>query len=218
MNTINSTMNQKSESRAKAYFILPVDFSSELVEEAACSMDRVAENYQVVLVVPDEDTFCISGLLLHADMIVKRDFAEKPAIGDVCIFLAASKDLVAKSALCLRIGFESNLAADFIENGNSVFMIKEKNYLTCREPKAYVRKIEKYEKDLAEYGVAFNTLPIKAKAVNTAGRGESKRRIITAADIKQAENNGTLSVSVNDIVTAVAKETAEKLNVEIIYR
>ena len=106
------------------------------------------------------------------------------------------------------------------EENNSVLnhMIKEKNYLTCREPKAYVRKIEKYEKDLAEYGVAFNTLPIKAKAVNTAGRGESKRRIITAADIKQAENNGTLSVSVNDIVTAVAKETAEKLNVEIIYR
>ncbi len=206
-----------------AYVVLPKDFSVDITDDAVQSMERLAKNYKVVLVVPDRCVCDISCLLAHADFIIKRSCVGIPAEGDVCVFISASRDLIVKSALCLKLGFESSFLIDFVEMGNSVFLLKEKNTFNSREPKAYKKKIEAYESTLAEFGVHFNCFPntnVKSQSpdsdkTNTFSRG---RKIITARDIKGIEPGENFYVTNEDIVTAVAKETADKFNINIICR
>lgn len=208
---------------ARAYFVLPEKISEDVVSETVRSMERLVGKYKIVLVVPDDEISNIADFICYADFIVKYCSIEKPAVGDICIFVSASKDLVVKAALCLRLGFESSLTIDFIESGNAVYMIKEKNYLTCREPKAYQKKIEAYERELTEFGVKFNCLPVmwedgRVKKFNNIEGISKNRRIITANDIEETRSGDSFYIATGDIVTSIAREKAEKLNVKIICR
>ena len=201
-----------------AYIIMPEAITGKAAEKAMQCMEKCKDSYKLYLVMPRESSLSGAQFAKLATKVMYRTDPMTPLKEDICIFVSASRSLIARAALCIKEGFESSAAIRFIENGSKLFIFRSEDEQTGCEPEAYLRRIRSYEKDLASYGVIFdmypecnNQLPLE----NGRHDWHHKRRVITAKEVERAGANGRLVVNPEDVFTDLAMERVNELNVAI---
>lgn len=204
----------------KAYFIFPKNWQSCDSSQYMPALKAAEGKYQRIIVLPEhsENEACFSSLGAHT-VAVYSDLCA-PAEGSVSIFPIPCRDLVIKTALCLSEDFEGSWVRKCIENGLRVYMRKEPEMFTGKEPAAYRKKILAYYQEVKSYGICFaeEEDPCKSisKRVNAETKARTKARFITTQDLRDVPPNGEFQIHDGDILTALAKEHVEKFSIRIV--
>lgn len=212
MNNKGAAFPSKVEDSKNVYVIMPEAICPIDMQKAETCLKQLKKNYKTTLVVSDKDFYNLETEKIEADRVMKRCDTNPDGVYAV-VFLSASRNLIVKTALCLGDCFESRIATDAIEKGQSVYMYKEKKELCDSAPLAYRKMIEGYERQLLSYGVSFDKLPYECLDES----GGKKRNIITADDIKKVSKGEKVFIYSGDIITEIAKEAAEDRNIELVY-
>lgn len=219
----------------KAYILMPENWRTQNQRQCVDIVKSLQGSYHTIAVLPDDDK-CPDDLY-DAGMcaVAKRSEVVFPMTEDFLTVLPiASRDLVVKTALCIQDCFETRWIGQCIAHGQPVFMRRESPMFTGREPAAYQRKIEAYYREAESFGICFDRLPTKcvitqqaapsgAPVVNpvfqatTASAPVGKKRIVTAKDLAEVENNGVLKLNRGDVVTALAAEHAANRGIRFEY-
>lgn len=197
---------------------------------------RTLENrreYRIFTVIPPSmaNDYYIKKLKECGDCgtILKQNEVSFEALPDsITVFPVVPRDLVVKTALCISDTFETKWIQNCMANGRKIVLIKSGlEPFTGKEPKAYVSRIQEYYKMIAEYGIEIKEAllteePACADPESTAGvlpqnrRTEAGQKVITEGDIDRFVQNHQIVLRPGDIITALAKEKALRLGIEII--
>lgn len=129
----------------------------------------------------------------------------------VTVLPAVSRDVLVKTALCISDTFENAWIAAGIEcGGRTVFLRSGLAKFSGKEPPAYVKQIMGYCRQVLEFGIE-----IKEADALAGMQFPPAKRVITAANIEHFADGGILCRQPGDIVTDLAKERAELLNIKI---
>ena len=140
----------------------------------------------------------------------------------VTVFPFPSRALVAKTALCLEDSFETRWIGRCFSQGQKVIMLQSgMEPFSGKEPKAYRTKIEQYIRTLTDFGIEFSDqLPAPQQRLEPAVRPEAerntKKRVITEADLASGLTDGKLVLHQGDIITMLAKEKAAEMGIQIV--
>lgn len=197
-------------------------------EEEYGTFFRNLENrreYQIFTVIPPSmaNDYYIKKLKECGDCgtILKQNEVSFEALPDsLTVFPVFPRDLAAKTALCISDTFETKWIQNCMANGRKIVLLKSGlEPFTGKEPKAYVSRIQEYYKIIAEYGIEIKEnvkTPVSILPQNrTADAGQ---KVITEGDIDGFIQNRQIVLHQGDIITALAKEKALRLGIEIIRR
>lgn len=147
----------------------------------------------------------------------------------VTVFPVVTRDVLAKTALCISDTFENAWITACIESGSrAVFLRSGLVKFSGKEPPAYINRIMEYCRQVLEYGVVIGGIESLAKPFELvkpletgSGNGriasdQGKRRVISVSNIEQLASGGVLHLQQGDIVTDLARDRAKYLN--IIFR
>lgn len=191
-----------------AYIILPERIDGRITARTAACLRQCQGKYDAVVVVESMEDVT-PDITENAASVVRRNevrIASETVQAAVTIVIAASRDLRVKTAHCLAVDFESRWVMGCIENGIPVYMFREEKK-TGREPAAYLRKLEEYDRELQSFGIIFDSMPFVKQ--------EKKRRVIAAEDIKMLDD-AFLQIGSGDLITELAQEAAREKGIEII--
>lgn len=154
----------------------------------------------------------------------KLDIRER----DMAVFPVVPRELAVKTALCISDTFETRFILSCMEAGSRIlFLASGVKKFTGKEPERYRTQILSYYKTIQEYGIEI-TEEIKAekKAVGSPAKTlsdtpkcisekETKRKIITAADLERYVQNGMIVLNPGDQITDVARDRAKFMKITL---
>ena len=215
------TSNADPSSLPKAYFIFPDDWQSYDSSQYEPALKAVEGKYQRVIVLPEQNANSACFSQLGACTVTAYSDLHAPAEGSITIFPIPCRNLVVKTALCLSGDFVGCWIRKCIESGLHVYMRKEDEMFSGREPAAYRKKVLSYYQDVKSYGICFvedgdsyGSDLKRAKAQQA--KAQTKARFITTRDLRDLPHNGEFHVHAGDVLTALAKEYAKKFNIRIV--
>ncbi|MDO5516320.1 MAG: hypothetical protein Q4F66_02125 [Clostridium sp.] len=190
--------------------------------------------YEIIPVVYDDsdNEFFINNLrkFKFISKIIHKDEIELLSEGEyIIVFPVVSRNLVVKTALCLEDDFSTQQIFSALENGNRVLFYKKGfKKFTGKESRPYVKKILNYYKTLLEFNIEICDEITEKKILvqdevalekfNYSDSNELEgKRIITANEIGRYVNDNTITLNKGDIITELAIEKAEKMNISILY-
>ena len=204
----------------KAYFIFPKNWQSCESSEYLPALKSVEGKYQRVIVLPERDANEERFSEVGACTVVSYSDLCAPAEGSVTIFPIPCRYLIIKTALCLSEDFEGYWVRKCIENGLRVSMKQERPMFTGKEPAAYRKKILSYYQDVKSYGIclaeADDPCVSVQKDVQLKAKIQARAKYITTQDLRDVPRGGTFSIHSGDVLTALAKEHAEKYDIRIV--
>ncbi len=221
-----------SASTTKIYMVCLSCFDEKYIEFME-NMDKV-QGFEVYPVVPNEfftteHNKSFEKFLSCKKVISRNEFEYLELENVITVFPIVTKDIVAKTALCISDTFENKCINNCIEKGSKlVFMLSGLPKFTGKESQAYIenllsyyRTILKYNIDITE-GYDFNSNKglvskiqsfdknTKTEFVNT---NTNWKKVITATDLYKYPNASVIKLNYGDIVTELAKENAEKMGI-----
>ena len=204
----------------KAYFIFPENWQS-CGQESLLAMLKAADGrYEKVIVLSKRGENSEDLSVFGAQQITFFSDLCAPVEGSITVYPCATRDLVIKTALCLSDDFESNWIRQCIERGLPVYLKKETEMFTGKEPAAYRKKILSYYQDVKSYGIQLieNSLCLDAgpKSGGESCVKQRKARYITTQDLRDVPENGTFEIRNGDVLTALAKDHIEKFGIRVI--
>ena len=212
-------------------------------EEAYLDFFRQAKgqkDYNIINVI--DDISCTDGIVEKlkcsiqdiGSYVLKADIDCEKLSDFITVFPAASRDIIAKAALCICDTFETQWIENCLSNGEQIiFKTSGLKRFTGKETPEYIKRILSYYRDLMSFGAKItndifdNAAEIKElKAAETLEISKPKRqefthtkggkKLITAADIT-TDSRDEIMINKGDIVTALARDKAEKLGKKIVY-
>ncbi|MBW7572287.1 hypothetical protein [Caproiciproducens faecalis] len=163
------------------------------------------------------------GTVLRQD---QTDLAQLP--DGTTVFPAASRELIVKTALCIGDTFETKWVQRCMANGQKIILLKSGlEPLTGREPAAYAARIKAYYRIIAQYGIEIKetvfeeeTAPENLKHAMSRPAPDKRayggHQVITEGDLDKFVQEGRILLAQGDLLTALAKEKASCLGIEII--
>nr|WP_319488886.1 hypothetical protein [uncultured Caproiciproducens sp.] len=161
--------------------------------------------------------------------IVKQSEINFELLSDaLTVFPVVSRELVVKTALCISDTFETKWIQSCMANGQKIVLLKSGlEPFTGKEPKAYVRRIQEYYKTIEEYGIEIKNDISKEEPICTdcdktdiqpqqIHHTDAGQKVITESEIDQFTQNRRIVLHHGDIMTALAKEKAFRLGIEIL--
>lgn len=211
----------ESQNRKKVYMICTLEWDRRYIDFLESLKGSL--EYVVYPVIPDswqgseyeaelrKQEAC-GGVLLQSSECTGLD-------GTSTVFPVVPRDLIVKSALCISDTFETKWITACIEAGSEViFLSTGLDKLSGKESKAYANQISSYYRTVISYGLKIGGLKTAAKPAAACSLKQSgKKRVITASDVKEYASNGVLDLGADDIITDLAKDEAEALNIVIRY-
>ena len=195
-------------------------------KEAYATFFRTLENrreYRIFTVIPPSmaNDYYIKKLKECGDCgtVLKQDEVSFETLPDsLTVFPVVPRDLVAKTALCISDTFETKWIQNCMANGRKIVLLKSGlEPFTGREPKAYVSRIQEYYKMIAEYGIEIKEDIKTAISIPLQNRtADAGQKVITEGDIDRFVQNRQIVLHPGDLITALAKEKALRLGIDII--
>lgn len=213
----NLGLNAPSSHLPKAYFIFPEGWQKVDGGTYLPLLQAVEGRYERVLVLPqrDVDETIFSNVGAYTVAVPGDLYA--PAGESITVFPIANRDLVIKTALCLSEDFEGRWIRQCMETGTRVYMKKENAMFTGKEPVTYRKKILSYYQDVRSYGICFTDgEELRGSGLQQTKNAQRKKRYITMQDLRDVPQNGTFTIRAGDVLTALAKEHAEKSGICIV--
>lgn len=213
----------------KLYVILTEGWREEYRSFFEKLRDR--REYRVVTVIPPSMTNDYHMKKLRecegCGTILRQEEADLAKLPDgPTVFPAAPRELVVKTALCISDTFETKWVQSCMANGQKIVLLKSGlEPLTGKEPAAYAARIREYYKIIAQYGIEikeelFDGKPVPGNPgitrVQPPPRADSGRKVITEGDIDRFAQEGRIVLRPGDLLTALAKEKASRLGIEIV--
>ena len=187
---------------------------------------RTLENrreYRIFTVIPPSmaNDYYIKKLKECGDCgtVLKQNEVSFEALPDsLTVFPVVPRDLVAKTALCISDTFETKWIQNCMANGRKIVLLKSGlEPFTGKEPKAYVSRIQEYYKMIAEYGIEIKEDIKTAGSIPPQNRiADAGQKVITEGDIDRFVQNRQIVLHPGDLITALAKEKALRLGIDII--
>lgn len=161
--------------------------------------------------------------LFPGDLVLEQEQAwEEQREEFLTVFPFPNRALIAKTALCLEDSFETRWIGRCFSQGQKIMMLQSgMEPFSGKEPKAYRTKIEQYIRTLTDFGIEFSDqLPAPQQRLEPAVRPEAerntKKRVITEADLASGLTDGKLVLHQGDIITMLAKEKAAEMGIQIV--
>ena len=161
--------------------------------------------------------------LFPGDLVLGQEQAwEEQREEFLTVFPFPNRALIAKTALCLEDSFETRWIGRCFSQGQKIMMLQSgMEPFSGKEPKAYRTKIEQYIRTLTDFGIEFSDqLPAPQQRLEPAVRPEAerntKKRVITEADLASGLTDGKLVLHQGDIITMLAKEKAAEMGIQIV--
>lgn len=205
------------------YLILPERWQDDYF--ARLGALSVPHDYQAVFVLPKAlfNDYYLQKLkeLFPACLVIEQDQALKEQREEsFTIYPFPSRELVAKTALCIEDSFETRWVGQCFSQGKKVVMLQSgMEPLSGKEPKAYRMKIEHYIRTLSDFGIelthSYNLNEQPKATPEQAVAKQQKKRVITEADLITCQKEGRLTLQEGDIITLLAKEKANELGIQI---
>ena len=205
----------------KAYFIFPKNWQNVESSQYLPALKAADGRYEKVIVLPERDENEERFSDVGAYTVAAYSDLCAPAEESITIFPIPCRDLVIKTALCLSEDFETCWVRKCIENGLSIYMKKESEMFTGKEPAAYRKKILSYYQDAKSYGICFSDEEdLHQNRGNDTGmvhrKIQTKTRFITTQDLRDIPQHGEFLLHTGDVLTALAKEHIEKFGIRIV--
>lgn len=152
----------------------------------------------------------------------------------ITVFPSISRNIVVKTALCINDTFETQWIFKAMETGQRIILLSSGlEKFTGKEPKAYLNKILNYYRTLLEFNIEITeklsgnthgyclTTENEDNKYDVVQNGRekcinSKKRIITCNDVENYISEKRIFINNGDIITDMAREKAQNLNISII--
>lgn len=212
--------NAESSLLPKAYFIFPKNWQRCETSQYIPMLKAAEGKYQRVVVLPERDANEDRFLSAGACTVTTYSDLCAPSGESITVFPIPCRDLMIKTALCLSEGFEGSWIRKCLENGLRVYMKREDNMFTGKEPAAYRKKILSYYQDVKSYGICFvedeNFHESVLKSEKKEPKAQTKARFVTTEDLRDIPQNGEFQIHAGDVLTALAKDHIEKFGIRIV--
>lgn len=205
------------------YLILPERWQDDFFTRLGSL--SVPHDYQAIFVLPKAlfNNYYIQKLkeLFPSCLVIEQEQALKEQKEEsITIFPLPSRELVAKTVLCIEDSFETRWVGQCFSHGEKVVMLQSgMEAFSGKEPKAYRMKIEHYIRTLSDFGIELNHLFISLEQPKATPEPpvakQQKKRVITEADLITCQKEGGLTLQEGDIITLLAKEKANELGIQI---
>lgn len=171
------------------------------------------------------------------EIVNEKDVNFDELIEYLTVFPIISREIIVKTALCIEDTFETKWIFKGIENGQRIIFLKSGlQKFTGKEPLSYRNKILDYYRTLLEFDIEItdfiieknNSLLKKSKDISSEkyiphyneilkeNKPQSTKKIITEKEVGSYAENNQIILNSGDIITDMARDKANSLNIRII--
>lgn len=152
------------------------------------------------------------------------------------VFPKVPRELVVKTALCIEDTFETKWISKSMEKGQRIIFLKSGlQKFSGKEPVSYRNKILDYYRTLLEFDIEITDFIIQKendslsdiyKSISSEkqvtsyceNRQSTTKKVITEKEIEIYSENNQIVLNDGDIITAMARDRAQSLNISIVKR
>lgn len=156
----------------------------------------------------------------NCGVLVEKNTIDLEALDNyITVFPDVPQQLIVKTALAIDDTFETKWVRNCFKKGQRIVMLTGgMESFTGKEPTKYIETIKNYYRTVLEYGVEFKKDFFENKEAATAIKttDSSGEKVITQHDVLKLAQNGVITVGSGNIITQLARDTAERLNISIV--